>query len=66
MADYTVIKRDREVVQIMAGKPSDQIKKWVEELNENPLSRDTEWSWEEQYSNKPVWELNKFLFGDND
>lgn len=58
--NITVIKVGYNITQIFIGKPTEQIKKWVKDLNDNPLQRD-EVTCEEQYADVSLYQLIEFL-----
>ena len=58
--DVTVIKVGYSIRQIIFGKPTEQIEKWVKELNDNPLLGD-EATIEEKYTDKSIYNVAEFL-----
>lgn len=56
----TVIKANKTIRQIFVGKVTQEIKNWIEQLNNNPLSGE-EWDYSEEYCDKSIWELAEFL-----
>ena len=56
----TVIKQSYEVKQILFGSVTDQIKTWIEQLNSNHLI-DSDWTYEEKYIDKSIYDLKEFL-----
>lgn len=56
----TIIKSSYDIKQILIGKPTKEIEKWVDELNNNPLIEE-EYTIEERYTDKSVYDLAKFL-----
>lgn len=56
----TVIKNGYTIEQVLFGSVTEQTKRDVEALNNNPLMS-TEWTYEEVYCNKSVYELCEFL-----
>ena len=56
----TVIKSSYSIKQILIGKETEQLRKWVNEINSNPLIEE-EYTIEEKHSDKSVYDLAKFL-----
>ena len=56
----TVIKEDQSVKQILLGSPTEEIKTMVSQLNNNPLMS-SNWTYEEVYSDKTMYQLAEFL-----
>ena len=56
----TVIKQGFTIKQILIGSATDQLIKWINELNNNPLM-DEKWTYKEDYVNKSVYDLANFL-----
>ena len=56
----TVIKQGYDVKQILFGNITQQTKDWVEQLNANPLI-ESNWTYEEQYVEKSIYDLKEFL-----
>ena len=59
--EITLIKKGYYTSKIIIGKPTENLKSLVTELNNNPLN-DEEYSIEEKYSPKTVSQLESFLF----
>lgn len=58
--EITLIKKDNCIIKVIIGKATDEIKKNVKELNDNPLL-DGEYEYEETYSKKTLYDLQNFL-----
>lgn len=56
----TIIKQGYDVKQILFGNVTQQTKDWIGQLNSNPLI-ESDWTYEEQYVEKSIWELKEFL-----
>jgi nitrogen regulatory protein PII-like uncharacterized protein len=56
----TVIKQGYSIKQILIGSVTDQIIKWIDELNNNPLM-DEKWTYKETYVDKTHYQLAEFL-----
>lgn len=58
--DVTVVKSGYSIKQIFIGKPTEVLKESVKQLNDNPLVEE-EYTIEQCYSNKSIYELADFL-----
>jgi len=56
----TIIKFGGTIEQILIGKPTEQINKWAEELNNNPL-QSQEVTVDQEYTDKSVYDLQQFF-----
>lgn len=56
----TIIRLGGNIEQILIGPVTNIIKDWVRELNNNPLISE-ECSYEERYSDRSLYDLQKFF-----
>lgn len=58
--EITVIRKDGYPEKIFTGKPTEEMKKLTEDLNNNSLVDGT-WTCEEEYTQKSMYDLIEFL-----
>jgi hypothetical protein len=59
--NVTTVRADGELQQIFFGKPTQELKNWVEQMNENPLNNKGDWTVDEEYTEVSLYQLAEFL-----